>query len=115
MQRGSTDSRRGPDFRDLGRRKADDRAGARRNGNVKALVYVAAFAPEATEPVGPLTKKYPSSIGKALNPDLERFYAKRMNATTSEINSSHVPFISHPQVVARLIEQAATATAKRRW
>jgi pimeloyl-ACP methyl ester carboxylesterase len=52
---------------------------------------------------------------KALNPDLERFYAKRMNATTSEINSSHVPFISHPQVVARLIEQAATATAKRRW
>jgi pimeloyl-ACP methyl ester carboxylesterase len=48
----------------------------------------------------------------ALNPDLERFYAKRMGATTSEINASHVAFISHPKVVARLIEQAATATAK---
>jgi len=48
----------------------------------------------------------------ALNPDLERFYAKRMGATTSEINASHVAFISHPKVVARLIEKAATATRK---
>jgi pimeloyl-ACP methyl ester carboxylesterase len=48
----------------------------------------------------------------ALNPDLERFYAKRMNAKTSEIDASHVAFISHPKVVAALIEQAATATAK---
>ena len=150
------------------------------NPNVKALVYLAAFAPEANEPVGPLTEKYPSSLGpalrpdaagflyiacdqvhnvfaadlpesaarvvcatqkpvhnsvfgasidspawktipswylvsrqdKALNPDLERFYAKRMKATTSEIDASHVAFISHPKVVAKLIEQAATATAK---
>jgi pimeloyl-ACP methyl ester carboxylesterase len=48
----------------------------------------------------------------ALNPDLERFYAKRMGAKTSEIDASHVAFISHPKVVAQLIEQAATATAK---
>jgi hypothetical protein len=34
-----------------------------------------------------------------------------MNAKTSEINSSHLPFISHPQKVAALIEEAATATA----
>jgi pimeloyl-ACP methyl ester carboxylesterase len=150
------------------------------NPNVKALVYLAAFAPEANEPVGPLTDKYPTALGKALrpdaagflyiacdqvhnvfaadlpesaarvvcatqkpvhnsvfgatidspawktipswylvsrqdhalNPDLERFYAKRMGATTSEIDASHVAFISHPKVVARLIEQAATASAK---
>jgi len=150
------------------------------NPNVKALVYLAAFAPEANEPVGPLTDKYPTGLGKALrpdaagflyiacdqvheifaadlperaarvvcatqkpvhnsvfgatidspawktipswylvsrqdhalNPELERFYAKRMGAKTSEINASHVAFISHPRVVARLIEQAATATAK---
>jgi pimeloyl-ACP methyl ester carboxylesterase len=150
------------------------------NPNVKALVYLAAFAPEANEPIGPLTDKYPTALGKALrpdaagflyiacdqvhdvfaadlpesaarvvcatqkpvhnsvfgatidspawktipswylvsrqdhalNPDLERFYAKRMGATTSEINASHVAFISHPKVVARLIEQAATASAK---
>jgi hypothetical protein len=35
-----------------------------------------------------------------------------MGATTSEIKSSHVPFLSHPQEVARLIEQAASATVK---
>ncbi|MFL5596731.1 MAG: alpha/beta fold hydrolase [Gemmatimonadaceae bacterium] len=151
------------------------------NPNVKALVYVAAFAPEANEPVGPFTEKYPSSLGKALrpdaagylyvdrgmfhdvfaadvsatessvmsaaqkpvsasvfgatlptaawktipswylvarndraiNPDLERFYAKRMGATTSEVTSSHVPFVSQPKIVARLIEKAAVASAKR--
>jgi len=50
-----------------------------------------------------------SQDDKAINPDLERFYAKRMNARTTEIKSSHVPFISHPADVARLIEQAASA------
>lgn len=44
---------------------------------------------------------------QALSPDLERFYAKRMHATTSEIDSSHVPFISHPDVAVHLIEAAA--------
>jgi pimeloyl-ACP methyl ester carboxylesterase len=48
----------------------------------------------------------------AINPDLERFYAKRMNAKTSEVKSSHVAFISHPDVVAKLIEEAAAAAAK---
>ena len=150
------------------------------NPNIKALVYLAAFAPDANEPIGPLNDKYPTDLGKnlrpdaagylyitcdhvhelfaadlpesaaqvvcatqkpvhnsvfaatidspawktipswylvsrqdhAINPDLERFYAKRMGATTSEINASHVAFISHPQAVARLIERAAKATAK---
>lgn len=53
-----------------------------------------------------------SRYDHALNPDLERFHDKRMGAKTSEISASHVAFISHPKVVARLIEQAATATAK---
>jgi pimeloyl-ACP methyl ester carboxylesterase len=48
----------------------------------------------------------------ALNPDLERFYAKRMGAKTSEIDASHVAFISHPKVVAKLIEQAAATVEK---
>jgi pimeloyl-ACP methyl ester carboxylesterase len=43
----------------------------------------------------------------AINPDLERFYAKRMGATTSEIDASHVAFISHPQAIFALIETAA--------
>ena len=44
---------------------------------------------------------------RAINPDLQRFYAKRMNARTTEVKASHVPFLSQPAVVARLIEQAA--------
>ena len=47
---------------------------------------------------------------RAINPELERFYAKRMHAHTTEIASSHVPFLSQPAAVARLIEQAASAT-----
>jgi pimeloyl-ACP methyl ester carboxylesterase len=48
---------------------------------------------------------------QAINPELERFYAKRLGAKTTEIKSSHVPFISHPAAVARLIEQAAKGGA----
>lgn len=49
-------------------------------------------------------------VGKqdeAINPDLERTMAKHIGATTIEIDSSHVSFISHPQAVVRLIEDAA--------
>jgi len=146
--------------------------------NVKALVYVAAFAPDSAEPIGPLLEKYPAPSGAALrpdaagffyidramfrdifaqdvgaqeaavlaatqkplagasfaaqltvppawktipswfivaqndhviNPDLERFFAHRMGATTTELASSHVPFISQPAEVVKVIEQAATA------
>ena len=49
---------------------------------------------------------------QALNPNLQRFFAKRIGAKTTEIKSSHVPFISHPAEVARLIEQAAMAADK---
>jgi pimeloyl-ACP methyl ester carboxylesterase len=47
----------------------------------------------------------------AINPDLERFYAKRMNAHTTEVRSSHVMYISHPVDVAKVIEEAAKRTA----
>jgi pimeloyl-ACP methyl ester carboxylesterase len=151
------------------------------NANVKALVYIAAIAPEADEPINAYLEKYPSALGaalrpdtagflyvdraqfrdvfardvpateasvaaaaqkpihgsafgasmkqvawktipswylvsqedRALNPDLERFYAKRMGAKTIEIKSSHVAFISHPAEVARLIEQAASSSLHR--
>jgi pimeloyl-ACP methyl ester carboxylesterase len=42
-------------------------------------------------------------------PDLERFLANRMGATTREIDSSHVPMLSHPDVVLDMIRQAAAA------
>ncbi|MFL5806014.1 MAG: alpha/beta fold hydrolase [Roseiflexaceae bacterium] len=149
--------------------------------NVKALVYLAAFAPDAGEPVGALLGQFPptplsaafvpdtagfvyidrakfreifaddvdrteaqvmaaaqkpasgaifgqsfdtaawktipawylvSTQDQTLSPEMERFYATRMNATTSEIVSSHVAFISHPKEVVRLIEKAARAVTE---
>ena len=40
-------------------------------------------------------------------PDLERFFAKRMNATTTEAASSHVVMLAQPQVVIDVIRKAA--------
>ena len=54
-----------------------------------------------------------ASQDRAINPELERFYAKRIGATTTEISSSHVPFLSHPDEVARVIETAARASSVR--
>ena len=147
--------------------------------NVKALVYIAAYAPEVNEAIGATTAAYaatplaaaltPDSGGylyisrdkfhasfcadvpdaearimavvqkplhgstfgatldnvawktipswylvsqddKAINPDQERFYAKRMKATTREVKSSHVSMVSHPADVAKLIEDAVHGT-----
>ena len=44
----------------------------------------------------------------AIGTNLERFMAQRMGSRTSEIRSSHVPFVSHPNKVAELIEEAAS-------
>lgn len=150
------------------------------NPNVKALVYIAAFAPEIGEPIGALLGQFPTELGeilvedaahfvyldrarfrevfaqdvdrttarvmaaaqkpafggifaeslseaawktipswymvatedRALSPDMQRFLAQRMNATTVEVKASHVPFISRPQEVFKLIEKAAKATAE---
>jgi hypothetical protein len=40
---------------------------------------------------------------------MERFVAKRMGATTTEVASSHVPMLSHPDVVINVIRAAASA------
>ena len=150
------------------------------NANVKALVYLAAFAPEAGEPVAAFLEKYPADLGTstvkdaagyvavdvakfhavfaadvpkreadvmavtqkpingatfgqsvsaaawktipswyvvtqqdhAINPDLERFYAKRIKARTTELASSHVVYISHPREVAKVIVEAAESSSR---
>jgi len=46
---------------------------------------------------------------KTIAPDLQRFMAKRMNAKTIEIESSHVVMISHAKEVLNVIEAAASA------
>lgn len=47
-----------------------------------------------------------STEDRTINPDLERFMAKRMGATTIEVNASHLSLISHPQEITDLILQA---------
>ncbi|MGP8228424.1 MAG: alpha/beta fold hydrolase [Steroidobacteraceae bacterium] len=44
---------------------------------------------------------------RMINPDLERFMAKRAGSTTIEVKGSHAIFMSQPKIVATLIEQAA--------
>jgi pimeloyl-ACP methyl ester carboxylesterase len=48
-----------------------------------------------------------STDDRTINPDLERFMAKRMNATTVEIKASHLALLSRPSEVASLVLQAA--------
>ena len=48
-----------------------------------------------------------SKLDQTINPDLERFLAKRMNATTVELEAGHLSLVSHPKEVADLILAAA--------
>lgn len=155
-------------------------AAAADNANVRALVYVAAFAPDAGESIGTYLPQYPTPLGtvlrpdvvgalsidpvafhdvfaadvarsetdvmavtqkpiagaafaapvevaawravpswyvvaqqdRAIHPELERFYARRMSATTTELSSSHVPYLSHPVETVAVIKQAALQYAQ---
>jgi pimeloyl-ACP methyl ester carboxylesterase len=66
-----------------------------------------------TDPAGPPAwKTLPSwflvsTQDRMINPDLERFMADRIGATTVEVRSSHASPASHPHQVARLILAAA--------
>jgi pimeloyl-ACP methyl ester carboxylesterase len=48
-----------------------------------------------------------STEDRTINPDLERFMAKRMGARTIEVKASHVSLISQPETIANLILEAA--------
>jgi pimeloyl-ACP methyl ester carboxylesterase len=76
---------------------------------VQQPIAGSAFAEVIDEPAW---KSFPSwylvaQSDQALPPDVERLFAKRMGATVVEVNSSHVPMVSHPDEVAELIESAA--------
>ncbi len=50
---------------------------------------------------------------RTVHPDMERFVAKRMGATTYELESSHVPMLSQPERVIDVIRTAAKAVQAR--
>jgi pimeloyl-ACP methyl ester carboxylesterase len=48
---------------------------------------------------------------EAIPPDAERLFAARMGATTIEVDSSHLPMVTHVDEIVDLIEQAVAGTA----
>jgi hypothetical protein len=48
-----------------------------------------------------------STEDRTINPDLERFLAKRMAAKTIEVRASHASIISQPETITNLILEAA--------
>ena len=86
----------------------------------KQVVWAAAAPPAATlfdEKVpGVAWRTKPSAYivaanDRAVNPELERFSAERMGATTYEVASSHVPMLSHPDIVLEAIRNLVTTVS----
>jgi pimeloyl-ACP methyl ester carboxylesterase len=48
---------------------------------------------------------------RTTNPDLERFLARRMKATTIELDSGHLSLVTHPREIAGLILRAANGAS----
>jgi pimeloyl-ACP methyl ester carboxylesterase len=87
----------------------------------KKLVYATQGVPKPdlfdAKAGGTAWKSKPSwyIIGKndrTVPPDLERALAKRMNATTYELDSSHVPMLSQPERIIEVIRTAASAVQR---
>jgi pimeloyl-ACP methyl ester carboxylesterase len=88
---------------------------------VKAKVMYAVQQPLAGSALGevmgvPAWKSLPSWFlvaegDQAIPADAERLFARRMNATTTEVSTNHVAMVSHPDDVVTLIKSAAAALA----
>jgi pimeloyl-ACP methyl ester carboxylesterase len=76
-------------------------------------------ADSVTSPVNtPAWKSKPTwymvaTSDRSINPNQERMMAKRANAKTVEVNSSHVAYMSHPKETAELIEEAANSVSDK--
>src|SRR6202047_1460874 len=55
-----------------------------------------------------------ATADRSINPDQERMMAKRANAKTVEVKSSHVAYMSHAKETAKLIEEAATSAPAKK-
>ena len=84
----------------------------------KQLVWATQYVPDAglfsRNAEGVAWRSKPSWYIRAtgdrtVHPDLEAFVAERMGATTYNVDSSHVPMLSHPDVVLDVVRTAASA------
>jgi pimeloyl-ACP methyl ester carboxylesterase len=82
----------------------------------KKLAWATHFAPDATlftkKVDGTAWRSKPSwyivaNNDRTVHPELQRAVAKRMGASTHEVDSSHVPMISKPEFVLDVIRKAA--------
>jgi pimeloyl-ACP methyl ester carboxylesterase len=87
----------------------------------QGVVWATQFAPAADlftkDAPGVAWKSKPSwyivcTEDRTVQPELERFLAKRMNATTYEVESSHVAMLAQPEFVLDVIRDAAMAVQK---
>jgi pimeloyl-ACP methyl ester carboxylesterase len=53
-----------------------------------------------------------TSRDRTTSTELQRFLARRMEATTVEIDSGHLSLITHPRAITDLIVDAATKTGR---
>jgi pimeloyl-ACP methyl ester carboxylesterase len=53
-----------------------------------------------------------SENDRIIPPDTEHMFAKRMNATTISLNSSHASLVTHPDEIAELIPNATKGVTK---
>jgi len=88
----------------------------------KKLVWATHYAPAAdlfnAKVGGTAWKSKPAwyivaKKDRTVHPYLERFFAKRMGATTYEADTSHVPMLSNPSLVLDVIRAAANAVRGR--
>jgi pimeloyl-ACP methyl ester carboxylesterase len=86
------------------------------SGEDQKVVWATHFAPDVTlftkKVAGTAWRTKPSwyIVAKSdhtVHPDLQRFVSKRMDATTFEVESSHVPMLSKPEFVLDVIRKAA--------
>jgi pimeloyl-ACP methyl ester carboxylesterase len=83
-----------------------------------AVVQKPAHQSLFTEPSGPPAwKQLPtwfevSEGDHIIPPDVQRNFAKRMNATTISLNSSHASLVTHPDEIAELILNATKGVTK---
>ena len=86
------------------------------------VVYATHFAPaldlfnQKLEGIAWRTKPSWSIVAtedRTVHPDLERFAARRMGATTVELRASHVPMLSQPDAVLDVIRKACDAVTAR--
>lgn len=92
---------------DLPRKQTDVMAASQRPGALQSLITPSAAPAWAAVPSWYLV----AGSDNLIPPVAQRRMAERADATTVEVDSSHVAMMSHPRTVTHLIEQAAKATS----